>query len=246
MGNHFKFIVVRGFVEIMQLKDQTAVVTGGGKGIGKSICLALAKEGANIIPAARTESDIEKTKREVEEIGTQSMAVKTDVTKEEDVKNLVSKSIDTFGGIDIFVNNAGVGLRKPFIETSLDEFEKVIEVNLKGVFLGMKHALPHMQYNNSGKIINISSGAGKSGIPELSVYSASKFGVIGLTESTAREVGSNVQIYAVCPGGVDTDMYRSMFSGRPHLKPDDVAKKVVELCMPSTNIPSGSSVEIYR
>ena len=230
----------------MQLKNQTAVVTGGGRGIGKSICLALAKEGANIVSAARTQSDIEKTRKEVEDIGSQSVAIQTDVTKEEDVKNLVSRSIDTFGRLDIFVNNAGVGLRKHFVETSLDEFEKVIDVNLKGVFLGMKYALPYMLDNGFGKIINISSGAGKSGIPELSVYSASKFGVIGLTESTAREVGSNVQIYAVCPGGVDTEMYRSMFSSRPLLKPEDVAKKVVELCMPSTNIPSGSSVEIYR
>lgn len=232
--------------EYMQLKNQTAVVTGGGRGIGKSICLALAKEGANIVPAARTQSDIEKIRKEVEDIGSQSVEVQTDVTREEDVKNLVSRSIDTFGGIDIFVNNAGVGLRKPFVETSLDEFEKVIDVNLKGVFLGMKYVLPHMLDNDSGKIINISSGAGKSGIPELSVYSASKFGVIGLTESTAREIESNVQMYAVCPGGVDTEMYRSMFSRRPSLKPEDVAKKVVELCMPSTNIPSGSSVEIYR
>ncbi|MFP4655665.1 MAG: SDR family NAD(P)-dependent oxidoreductase [Methanohalobium sp.] len=230
----------------MELKNQIAVVTGGGRGIGKAICLALAKEGANIIPAARTQVDIEKTRKDVENIGSQSVAVQTDVTKEEDVKNLVSRSIDTFGRIDIFVNNAGVGLRKPFVETSLDEFEKVIDVNLKGVFLGMKYALPNMLNNDSGKIINISSGAGKSGIPELSVYSASKFGVIGLTESTAREIGRNIHIYAVCPGGVDTEMYRSMFSHRPFLKPEYIAEKVVELCMPSTNIPSGSSVEIYR
>lgn len=230
----------------MKLKGQTAVVTGGGKGIGRAICLALAREGANIVVAARTEKDIRETARLVEKEGRKALAVSTDIRIEEDVENMFSEAVDVFGRIDILVNNAGVAYRKYMVDTSREEYENIMDTNVKGMFFCTKYALPYLLKRGEGRIINISSGAGKHGIPKLSIYCASKFAVIGFTESVAYEVGGGLHVYAVCPASVDTDMYRSMYSDEPVLKPQDVAKKVLELCLPETTLPSGSSVEVYR
>jgi 3-oxoacyl-[acyl-carrier protein] reductase len=230
----------------MRLRGQTAVVTGGGKGIGRAICLALAREGADIVIAARTEKDIRETARMVEEEGRRALAVSTDIRIEEDVKNMVSDAVNAFGRIDILVNNAGVAYRKYMVDTSREEYENIMDTNVKGMFFCTKYALPYLLKRGEGRIINISSGAGKHGIPKLSIYCASKFAVIGFTESIAYEIGGGVQVYAVCPASVDTDMYRSLHSDEPVLKPEDVARKVLELCLPETTIPSGSSIEVYR
>lgn len=230
----------------MRLKGQTAVVTGGGKGIGRAICLALAREGADIVIAARTEKDIRETARMVENEGRRALAVSTDIRIEEDVENMVSEAVDAFGRIDILVNNAGVAYRKYMIDTSREEYENIMDTNVKGMFFCTKYALPYLLKRGEGRIVNMSSGAGKHGIPKLSIYCASKFAVIGFTESIAYEIGGGVQVYAVCPAGVDTDMYHSLFSDKPVLKPQDIAEKVLELCLPETTLPSGSSVEVYN
>ena len=230
----------------MRLRGQTAVVTGGGKGIGRAICLALAREGADIVIAARTEKDIRETARMVEKEGRRALAVSTDIRIEEDVKNMVSDAVSAFGRVDVLVNNAGVAYRKYMVDTSREEYENVMDTNVKGMFFCTKYALPYLLKRGEGRIINISSGAGKHGIPKLSIYCASKFAVIGFTESIAYEIGGGVQIYAVCPASVDTDMYRSLHSDEPVLKPEDVARKVLELCLPETTLPSGSSIEVYR
>lgn len=230
----------------MRLKGQTAIVTGGGRGIGRAICLLLAREGANIVIVARTEREIRETARLVEKEGKRALAAKTDIRNEEEVINMISEAVNAFGRIDILVNDAGVAYRKYLTETSTDEYNKIMDTNVKGMFFCTKHALPYLLKRGEGRIINISSGAGKHGIPKLSIYCASKFAVIGFTESLAYEAGGGLQVYAVCPAGVDTGMYRSLFSDEPVLKPEDVAKKVLELCLPETTLPSGSSVEIYR
>jgi NAD(P)-dependent dehydrogenase (short-subunit alcohol dehydrogenase family) len=230
----------------MKLRGQKAIVTGGGKGIGRAICLALAREGADIVIASRTERDIHETARLVEREGRRALPVSTDIRIEEDVKNMISKAVDTFGRIDILVNNAGVAYRKYTVDTSTEEYENTMDTNVKGMFFCTKYALPYLLKRGEGRIINMSSGAGKHGIPKLSIYCASKFAVIGFTESVAYEVGGGLQVYAVCPASVDTDMYRSIYSDEPVLKPQDVAKKVLELCLPETTLPSGSSVEVYR
>ncbi|AKB78262.1 3-oxoacyl-[acyl-carrier protein] reductase [Methanosarcina horonobensis HB-1 = JCM 15518] len=230
----------------MRLRGQTAVVTGGGKGIGRAICLALAREGADIVIAARTKKDIRETARMVEDEGRRALAVSTDIRIEEDVKNMISEAVNAFGRIDILVNNAGVAYRKYMVDTSREEYEKIMDTNVKGMFFCTKYALPYLLKRGEGRIVNISSGAGKHGIPKLSIYCASKFAVIGFTESIAYEIGGGVHAYAVCPASVDTDMYRSLYSDEPVLKPEDVAREVLELCLPGTTLPSGSSVDVYR
>lgn len=230
----------------MKLKGQVAIVTGGGKGIGKAICLALAREGADIVIAARTGRDIHETARMVEREGVRALAVKTDIRKEEEVINMVSEVANVFGRIDILVNNAGVAYRKYLVDTSTEEYDEIMDTNVKGMFFCTKYALPHLLKRGEGRIVNISSGAGKHGIPKLSIYCASKFAVIGFTESLAYETGGGLQVYAVCPAGVDTGMYRSLYSDEPVLKPEDIASKVLELCLPETTLPSGSSIEVYR
>jgi NAD(P)-dependent dehydrogenase (short-subunit alcohol dehydrogenase family) len=230
----------------MKLKGQTAIVTGGGKGIGRAICLALSREGANIVIVARTEKEIRETARMVEKEGRRALVVRTDIRREEEVIKMISKAVNAFGRIDILVNNVGVAYRKYIVDTSTEEYDEIMDTNVKGMFFCTKYALPHLLKRGEGRIVNMSSGAGKHGIPKLSIYCASKFAVIGFTESLAYEVGGGLQVYAVCPTSVDTGMYRSMYSDEPVLKPEDVAMKVMELCLPETTLPSGSSVEVYR
>ncbi|WP_440955659.1 SDR family NAD(P)-dependent oxidoreductase [Methanosarcina sp. Mfa9] len=232
----------------MRLEGQTAIVTGGGRGIGRAICLALAREGANVVIAARTWREIQETERLVERVGSSSraLAIRTDVRDEAGVQHLIEKAIEGFGRLDILVNNAGVAYRKFLADTSPEEYDKIMDTNVKGIFLCTKYALPHLLKRGNGRIINIASVEGKHGVPKLSVYGASKFAVIGLTEALAYEVGGGLQVYAVCPAGVDTEMYSSMFMVEPALKPNNVAKQVTELCLPGTGIPSGSTIEVCK
>ena len=229
----------------MKLKGQTALVTGGGRGIGRAICLALAKEGANIVIAARNEKEMGETAKLVKKAGSKALTVQADVRQEEDVRNLIAQTAEKCGRIDILVNNAGVAHMKPIEETTLEEYEEIMDTNVKGLFLCIKHAIPHMKNSENAKIINISSGAGKHGLSELSVYCASKFAVNGITEALASELSGRVMVYSVCPGAVDTKMYRSMFPVKPTLKSEHVAEKVLELALPESNILSGSLIEIY-
>ena len=228
----------------MNLAGQTALITGGSKGIGKAICLALAKEKANIIIAARNDSEIKETMDELKKMDSKAIAIHVDVRNEEDVKNLVSRAIDEYGRLDILINNAGVAHKKRLEETTMEKYNEIMDTNLKGVFLCTKYTIPHIRKSKNGKIINISSVAGLHGIPELSVYSASKFGVNGLTESIASELEGEIKVYSICPGGVDTEMYRSLFAKRPELKPEHIAGKVMELVSPDSKVISGKIIEI--
>ncbi|MGB9939290.1 SDR family NAD(P)-dependent oxidoreductase [Methanosarcina sp.] len=228
----------------MSLAGQTALVTGGSKGIGRAICLALAKEGANVIIAARNESEIKETIDKLKAMGSKALAVRADVQSEEDVRRLISMTIDKCGKLDILINNAGVAYKKRLEETTLEEYDKIIDTNLKGVFLCTKYAIPYIRESKNGKIINISSIGGLHGLPDFSVYCASKFGVNGLTESIAAELEGEIKVYAVCPGAVDTEMYRSIYADKPPLKPEHIAEKVLELASPDSRVTSGKIIEI--
>lgn len=228
----------------MTLAGQTAIVTGGNKGIGQAICFALAKEGANIVIAARDERESRETIDRLKGMGSKAFAVKVNVRNEEDVRRLISITIDKCGKLDILVNNAGVAYKKRLEETTLEEYDKTMDTNLKGVFLCTKYSIPYIRRSRNGKIINISSIGGIHGIPEFSVYCASKFAINGITEAIASELEGEIKVYSICPGAVDTDMYRSLFKDIPPLKPEHIAQKVLELASPDSRIPSGKIIEV--
>ncbi len=228
----------------MKLENRTVIVTGSGRGIGRYIAKRLGREGANVVVTSRTLEDIKIVGREIIDGGGKAVFIRGDVTRESDVKRVIKSTIKEFGKVDVLVNNAGVGIRKYLRETGAREFEEVMDVNVKGVFLYMKHVIPVME-KHGGLIINISSGAGKTGIPTLAAYCASKFAVIGLTEAASQEVG-NTKIVALCPGSVDEGMFRRLFPGeKADLKPEQVAEKVADICIHPGKYRSGQSIELY-
>lgn len=221
-------------------QNKVAIVTGASKGIGRAIAIALAEKGCSVVLAARNKKRLEAVRNE---IGEKALVVKADIRSSKGVSNLIKKAKRKFGRIDVLVNNAGIrGDIKPLFSYSEKTWDDVIATNLKGTFLCCKAVLPIMMKQKSGMIINISSVNGLHSVQNLSAYSASKFGIIGLTESLAYEVQNyGIKIYAVCPAGVDTEMHRNLYPGHNTenlLKPEDVAKKVVKLC--SGKAASGS------
>ncbi len=195
----------------MELKDTVAIVTGAGRGIGRGVAKALAREGVHVVVSdlPSLQADMEETAKLVEAEGVQSLLVNCDVTDWSQISALVQAAIDRFGRIDILVNNAGVISVAPVVMMTEEQWDRVLDVNLKGTFLCSKAVAPHMMERGIGRIINMSSQAGKSGQAAISHYCASKFGIIGFTQALARELGpSNITVNAVCPGEVDTAMWR--------------------------------------
>lgn len=192
----------------MTLEKKTAIVTGGSRGIGRAICVALAKEGANVVTCyAHGAEGANETVRLCEEYGVKAMAVQTDVANNEDVQALVTKVKEEYGSIDILVNNAGITRDNLLLKMNEDDFTDVINTNLKGAFLFIKHASKIMLKQRSGHIINISSVVGVRGNAGQTNYSASKAGMIGMTKSVAKELGSRgITVNAVAPGFIETDM----------------------------------------
>ena len=191
----------------MRLKDQVAIVTGGGRGIGRLIALTFAKEGANVAVIARTESEIESAKQEIIDLGSKAIAIKTDVTDESQVIYMVQRVMDEFGRIDILINNAGFAKHAYIQDISNELWDTTINVNLRGIMLCTRAVYKQMMKQKSGYIINISSGAGKHGSTMYAVYSTSKFGVIGFTESLAAEGRQyGIKASVICPGPVATKM----------------------------------------
>jgi len=199
----------------IRLDGKVAVVTGAAGVIGSATLRLLAERGARIVAVDRREADL---KAAIEELpaSAEAFAVAADVTSEDEVADYVRATIDRFGTIDVFYNNAGIeGDVKPITEYSLASFRKVIDVNVVGVFLGMKHVLPVMLKQNKGSIINTASIAGLMGSPQIAVYSASKHAVIGLTKSAAWEcTGTGVRVNCVCPGLIDSRMLSTILQGR--------------------------------
>jgi 3-oxoacyl-[acyl-carrier protein] reductase len=202
------------------LKDKVALITGGGRGIGRAIALAYARAGADIVLVSRTRSELEKVAAEVEETGQKSLIIEADVSKPEDVARMVADSLDAFGRIDILVNNAGIALPNTVLETSLEDWQTTMAVNMTGVFLCSQAVFKHMVDRRQGKIINISSGSGVRGSAGNAAYSASKAGVVAFTEALAGEAwAAGIRANVICPGPIKTDMVAL----RPDTGPADEA-----------------------
>jgi 3-oxoacyl-[acyl-carrier protein] reductase len=182
---------------------------------------------------------------ELKKMRSQALAIQADVSNEEDVRRMISKVINKCDRIDILVNNAGVAYKKRLEQTTPEEYDKIMDTNVKGVFLCTKYAIPYIRKSKNGKIINISSVGGIHGIPEFSIYCASKFAVNGITESLASEMDGEIKVYSICPGAVDTEMYRSIYPDKPELKPEHIAEKVLELVSPDSKVTSGKIIEIH-
>ena len=193
----------------MRLKDKTALITGGGRGIGRAVAFALAREGARVAVVARTESEVTRVAAEIkEECGTQTLSFACDVSKMESVSGAFAEAAAKFRrGIDILVNNAGIAESAPLLKTDDEMWQRHLGINLSGTFYCTRAALPMMIAGGWGRIINIASIAGKTGAPYISAYAASKHGVLGLTRSVALEVATKgITVNAICPGYVETDM----------------------------------------
>lgn len=226
----------------MKLKGQTAFVTGGAQGIGKSICRFLAQEGANIVVSDINIDSAAQTAKELEDLGVKALAVKSNVAKYDDMAEAFKTTQAQFGKIDILVNNAGITRDTLIMRMKEEDWDLVISVNLKGVFNGIKAVSPIMMKQRSGRIINIASIVGQMGNAGQANYAASKGGVIALTKTAARELASRgVTVNAIAPGFIDTEMTKILPDDvKDKLKtqipmgtlgsPDDIAKAVVFLC----------------
>jgi 3-oxoacyl-[acyl-carrier protein] reductase len=200
----------------MELKGKVAIVTGAGQGLGKAITLELAKAGANIVLADIRKDTSEEVKREVEAMGREALAVQMDVSKREEAEGLVKKALERFGQIDILVNNAGIspkgkgGVRLGILDIADEDWDRVMNVNVKGVFNCSKAVMPHMIGRRTGKIVNMGSITGLTGgaaSPASSHYPVSKAAVICLTKVLARELAQyNINVNAIAPGRIQTEM----------------------------------------
>jgi 3-oxoacyl-[acyl-carrier protein] reductase len=231
---------------------KAALVTGGGRGIGRETAILLSKKGLNVIICSRTQKEIDSAVKEIKSFGNgQIIGRKCDVSVYSQVNNLVNEALEIYGRIDVLINNAGITYVKKLIDTSEEQWDHTLDVNLKGAFLLCKVIVPHMIKNNCGVIINVSSGAGKVGFEDISAYCASKFGMIGLTESLAREVANyNIRVMTICPGEVATKMQDDVdaryyeLNKDKMLHPRTVAEKITEMIFNDNKYETGVTVDL--
>ncbi|KAF2332465.1 3-ketoacyl-ACP reductase [Flavobacterium daemonense] len=214
------------------LKNKTALITGAGKGIGKAIAIALAKEGVNLILLARTQADVDQLADQTNNLGVKSLALAADVADMNSINTAVEKALAEFKNIDILINNAGIASFGKFLELEPSEWEKIIQVNLMGTYYTTRAVIPNMIERQTGDIINISSTAGLNGNALTSAYSASKFAVLGLTDSLMQEMRKhNIRVTALTPSTVATDMAKelNLTDGNPEkvMQSEDMADLII-------------------
>jgi 3-oxoacyl-[acyl-carrier protein] reductase len=197
------------------LEEKVAIVTGASRGIGRSVALTLARNGARVALAARTGSDLEIVQAEIEAFGGEAAVFLTDVTREDEIVALVRGTVERFGRLDILVNNAGVVVSGPLVETTTEQWDCVMDVNARGPFLLCREAIPYLKQQERTFIVNSASVVGVKGYVNQSAYSASKHALMGMTKALGKEVQADgISVHAVCPGGVDTQLVREV---RPDL-----------------------------
>lgn len=214
------------------LKNKNALITGAGKGIGKAIAIALAKEGVNVILISRTQLDVDQLAIKIENFGVKSLALSADISDINSINTAVEKALAEFKTIDILINNAGIASFGNFLELEPTEWEKIIQVNVMGTYYTTRAVLPNMIERQTGDIINISSTAGLNGNALTSAYSASKFAVLGLTDSLMQEMRKhNIRVTALTPSTVATDMAKdlNLTDGNPEkvMQSEDIAELII-------------------
>ncbi|MBE0478199.1 SDR family oxidoreductase [Candidatus Aerophobetes bacterium] len=191
----------------MSLKNKTAIVTGAGRGIGEAYALGFAKKGANVVVVDINPSDAKSVAKKIEKLGSKVLVQISDVTKKADAEKMVEETLKSFGKIDVLVNNAGILFQEPFISSTEEQYYKMYDVNVKGVFLCAQAVSKQMIKQKKGKIINVSSIAAIVGQTNLSLYSSSKGAVLSLTRAMALELAPyNIQVNAILPGTTETPM----------------------------------------
>lgn len=217
---------------MIDLKNKNALITGAGKGIGKAVAIALAKEGVNLILVSRTQSDIDQLAKETADLGVKTIAISADVADINSINNAVEKALNEFKTIDILINSAGIASFGKFMELEPEAFERIIQVNLMGTYYTTRAVIPNMIERQTGDIINISSTAGLNGNALTSAYSASKFAVLGLTDSLLQEMRKhNIRVTALTPSTVATDMAKdlNLTDGNPEkvMQSEDMAELII-------------------
>ena len=241
------------------LSGKVAIVTGGSSGIGKATAIAFAREGAKVVVASRREKEGQETVKQVQSAGSEGFFIKTDVSKETDVSAMVEKTIATYGHLDYAFNNAGIEqIPTPLVEQTEETFDQVMDINVKGVWLCMKHQIPQMLVSGGGAIVNMSSISGMIGASGLPIYVASKHAVLGLTKSVALEYAKEgIRINAVCPGMIETDLLDRAFANQEVKErliamhpigrvgtPEEIAEAVVWLCSDKASFVTGQSLPL--
>ena len=216
-----------------QLASKVAIVTGASRGIGRAISIALAKEAATVVLAARSIEKLQETADKIEEAGGKAEIVVTELSEEDSIKNLVKTTNEKFSRLDILINNAGITHSAKLEQTTTEDWQRCINVNARAPFILCREALPLLQKSQAAHIINIASVVGVKGYPFQSAYTSSKHALRGMTISLAEELkGSNIRVHLLCPGGVDTDMVGSVRPDIPKkdlIKPEEIAELVLYL-----------------
>ena len=243
-----------------QLDGKITVVTGAGRGIGRAIACLFAAEGASVVVAARTASEGEETVSLIHQAGGTARFIPTDVGQDAQVRNLITETVRSFGRLDALVNNAGIGgPGRPLDETNEDEWDRVIDTNLKGCYLGMRYAIPQMRAVGGGAIVNLSSVLAEQTLPGCTAYTASKAAIIGLTKATALEVGRDgIRVNCIQPGSTDTPMMWEGLTEKERIEvepqvaasaplgkvgqPDEIARVALFLVSDASSFMTGASV----
>jgi len=242
------------------LKGKVALVTGGSSGIGRASALAFAREGAKVVVVDVVVEGGEETIGMIKKAGGEAIFVKADVSKAAEVEAMVNRAVEAYGRLDCTHNNAGIeGVLATTAECREEDWDRVIAINLKGVWLCMKYEIPQMLKQGGGSIVNTASGAGLIGFPQLPVYVASKHGVVGLTKTAALEYAkSGIRVNAVCPGVINTPMIERIISGQPEVtemmvasepvgrmgKPEEIAEAVVWLSSEAASFVTGHAMSV--
>jgi NAD(P)-dependent dehydrogenase (short-subunit alcohol dehydrogenase family) len=238
--------------------NQIALISGATSGIGRATALAFAREGAKVVAAGRRTTEGQALVKEIEASGGNALFVQTDVAHEDQVKSLIAKTLATFGRLDIAINNAGIegDKFKPLTEQTVENFHAVMNCNVLGVMLCLKHQIPAMQKQQNGVIVNVASVAGVLGSPDMSVYSASKHAVIGLTRAAAMETAKQgIRVNSVSPGIILTEMYDRFTTAGATLelansfhpmgrvgKVEEIASTILFLSSPESSFITGANL----